>query len=116
MLERVRYRHSGPFANFIEGHAKTRPEVARRITKMLDAPMARLPVSGQVGAGEILPLFHVMSTMPDGDFQEAEPMARINGSPVSAGLLKYPRATPSPPAKSSPGVPTEAGLPAASST
>ena len=74
-------------ANYIEGHAKSRPEVAERIAAMLDGPMPRLPEGGQVGAGEILPLFHVMGAMPEGDdFQEGEPMAVINGSPVSAGL------------------------------
>ena len=73
-------------ANYIEGHAKSRPEVAERIASMLDGPMPRLPESGQVGAGEILPLFHVMSAMPQGDYEEGEPMAVINGSPVSAGL------------------------------
>ena len=73
-------------ANYIEGHAKSRPEVAERIAAMLDAPMPRLPESGQVGAGEILPLFHVMSAMPPLDYEEGEPMAIINGSPVSAGL------------------------------
>ena len=44
-------------ANYIEGHAKSRAEIAERIAAMLDAPMPRLPESGQVGAGEILPLF-----------------------------------------------------------
>ena len=73
-------------ANYIEGHAKSRPEVAERIASMLDGPMPRLPQGGQVGAGEILPLFHVMGAMPEGDFEEGEPMAVINGSPVSAGL------------------------------
>ena len=72
--------------NYIEGHAKSRPEIAERIAAMLDAPMPRLPESGQVGAGEILPLFHVMGAMPQGDYEEGEPMAVINGSPVSAGL------------------------------
>jgi len=73
-------------ANYIEGHAKSRPEVAERIAAMFQAPMPHLPESGQVGAGEILPLFHVMSGMPQGDYREGEPMAVINGSPVSAGL------------------------------
>ena len=73
-------------ANYIEGHAKSRPEVAERIASMLDGPMPRLPEGGQVGAGEILPLFHVMGAMPPLDYEEGEPMAVINGSPVSAGL------------------------------
>ena len=73
-------------ANYLEGHAKSRPEVAERIAAMFEAPMPHLPESGQVGAGEILPLFHVMSAMPQGDYEEGEPMAVVNGSPVSAGL------------------------------
>ncbi len=73
-------------ANYIEGNAKTRPIEAERVASMLEQPMPRVPLSGQVGAGEILPLFHVMSHMPDGDVEEAEPMARLNGSPVSAAL------------------------------
>ncbi|MEQ8369286.1 MAG: aromatic amino acid lyase [Alphaproteobacteria bacterium] len=73
-------------ANFIEGNAKTRPVIAERIASMLRRPMPALPASGQVGAGEILPLAHVMSAMPDGDMEEGEPMALINGSPVSAAM------------------------------
>jgi len=73
-------------ANYIEGHAKVRPVEAERIAAMLTRPLPRVPLSGQVGAGEILPLFHVMRALPDGDVEEAEPMARVNGSPVSAAL------------------------------
>ncbi len=73
-------------ANYIEGHAKTRPVEAERIAAMLELPLPRVPLSGQLGAGEILPLFHVMRDMPDGEVEEAEPMARVNGSPVSAAL------------------------------
>ena len=74
-------------ANYIEGHAKARAIEAERIASMLERPLPRLPLAGQVGAGEILPLFHVMSALPDGDVEEGEPMARINGSPVSAALV-----------------------------
>jgi len=74
-------------ANYIEGNAKTRPIEAQRITQLFDDPMPKLPLSGQVGAGEILPLFHVLHGIRDADVEEAEPMARINGSPVSAGML-----------------------------
>lgn len=73
-------------ANYIEGHAKVRPVEAERIAAMLNRPLPRVPLSGQVGAGEILPLFHVMGAMPDGEVEEAEPMARVNGSPVSSAL------------------------------
>ena len=73
-------------ANYIEGHAKARPAEADRIAEMLHRPLPRVPLSGQVGAGEILPLFHVMRAMPAGAVEEAEPMARVNGAPVSAAL------------------------------
>ncbi|MQG89237.1 MAG: histidine ammonia-lyase [SAR202 cluster bacterium] len=73
--------------NYIEGHAKTRSIESERIAQMLDNPLPKVPLSGQVGAGEILPLAHVMSHMPHGDTEEAEPMARVNGSPVSTAVL-----------------------------
>lgn len=74
-------------ANYVAGNAKARPVEAQRIAEMLTRPLPKLPLSGQVGAGEILPLFHVMHAMPTGEVEEAEPMARVNGSPVSAALL-----------------------------
>lgn len=74
-------------ANFIDGHAKSRPVIAERVAAMLDGrPLPRVPYDGQVGAGEILPLAHVLAALPDGDVEEAEPMALINGSPCSAAL------------------------------
>jgi len=74
-------------ANYIEGNAKARPVEAERIAALLGRPLPRLPLSGQVGAGEILPLFHLMSGLEPGDVEEGEPMARINGSPVSTALV-----------------------------
>ena len=74
-------------ANYIEGNAKARPIEAQRIASMLDRPLPKLPLSGQVGAGEILPLAHVMNFLPEGETEEGEWMARINGSPVSSALL-----------------------------
>ncbi len=74
-------------ANYLEGHAKVRPVEAERIAALLDGPMPRVPLSGQVGAGEILPLFHLMHHLPDGETEEGEPMARVNGAPVAAALL-----------------------------
>src|SRR6266508_1122180 len=73
--------------NFIEGNAKTRPAIAERIAAMLDGPLPRVPLDGQVGAGEILPLAHILSRLPEGDFEEGEPMALVNGSPCSAALV-----------------------------
>ncbi len=74
-------------ANFIEGNAKTRPVIAERLAAMLDRPLPKIPLGGQVGAGEILPLFHLIAALPKGDLEEAEPMAQVNGSPASAGLI-----------------------------
>jgi histidine ammonia-lyase len=73
-------------ANFIEGNAKTRPVIAERIAAILDGPLPRLPVDGNVVAGETGPLAHILERLPEGDFQEAEPMALINGSPCAAAL------------------------------
>jgi histidine ammonia-lyase len=74
-------------ANFLDGHAKSRPVIAERVAAMLDGrPLPRIPYDGQVGAGEILPLAHVLAALPDGDVEEAEPMALVNGSPCSAAL------------------------------
>jgi histidine ammonia-lyase len=74
-------------ANYLDGHAKARTVEAERIARLLEAPMPRVPLSGQVGAGEILPLFHVMHHLPEGETEEGEPMARVNGAPVAAALL-----------------------------
>jgi histidine ammonia-lyase len=74
-------------ANFLDGHAKARPVIAERIAAMLDGrPLPKIPYGGQVGPGEILPLAHVLAALPDGDMEEAEPMALISGSPCSAAL------------------------------
>jgi histidine ammonia-lyase len=75
-------------ANYVEGNAKSRPVVAERIAEMLDLPLPNVPLAGQVGAGEVVPLAHVMSTLrqADLDLEEGEPMAIINGSPCSAAL------------------------------
>ncbi|MGH9291453.1 MAG: aromatic amino acid lyase [Acidimicrobiales bacterium] len=75
-------------ANYVEGNAKSRPVVAERIAEMLERPLAKVPVAGEVGAGEIIPLAHVMSTFRhhDLELEEGEPMALVNGSPCSAAL------------------------------
>jgi histidine ammonia-lyase len=73
-------------ANFIEGNAKTRPVIAERIAAILDGPLPKLPRDGNVVAGETGPLAHILERLPEGDFEEAEPMALINGSPCAAAL------------------------------
>ena len=73
-------------ADFVGGHAKVRPELARRVAALLDGPLPRVPLDGQDGAGEILPLMHVMAAVDSGDLVEGEGMALINGSPRATAL------------------------------
>jgi len=73
-------------ADFVGGHAKVRPELAERVAGLLAGPLPPLPLDGQTGAGEILPLMHVMAAI-DGDLAEGEGMALINGSPCATALV-----------------------------
>jgi histidine ammonia-lyase len=73
-------------ANFVEGHAKVRPVVADRVAAVLEGPLPPVPAYGQVGAGEILPLYHLWSSLPPADYEEGEALALINGSPCAAAL------------------------------
>ena len=72
--------------DFIGGHAKVRAELAQRVAALLDGPLPRVPLDGQDGAGEILPLMHVMAAMDGGDLAEGEGMALLNGSPCATAL------------------------------
>jgi histidine ammonia-lyase len=72
-------------ANFVEGNAKTRPVIAERIAALLDGPLPTLPLGGHVAAGEILTLAPLMNAV-EGDFEEGETMALVNGSPCAAAL------------------------------
>ncbi len=74
-------------ADFVEGHAKVRPQVADRVAAMLRSPMPRLPLGGQAGPGEVLPMLHVTGDIEDLDLAEGEGMALINGSPYSTAVL-----------------------------
>ena len=73
-------------ADFVGGHAKVRPELAQRVAALLDGAVPRVPLDGQAGAGEILPLMHVMAAVASGDLVEGEGMALINGSPCATAL------------------------------
>src|SRR5262249_58927107 len=81
-------------ADFVEGHAKVRPEVADRVAALLDSPVPCIPLDGQAGPGEVLPMLHLMSAVDGIELEEGEGMALINGSPYSPPLLA---ATPVPP-------------------
>jgi len=73
--------------NFLEGHAKCRAEIAERIVALLDRPLPPVPLGGETSAGEIIALAHLMSALPDGDFQEGEHGTLLNGSPCSSALV-----------------------------
>jgi histidine ammonia-lyase len=73
-------------ADFVGGHAKVRPELAQQVAALLAAQLPPLPLDGQTGAGEILPLMHVMAGIDD-DLVEGEGMALINGSPCATALV-----------------------------
>jgi histidine ammonia-lyase len=72
-------------ADFVGGHAKVRPELAQHVAALLNGPLPRVPLDGQGGAGEILPLMHMMEAV-DADLAEGEGMALINGSPCATAL------------------------------
>jgi histidine ammonia-lyase len=72
-------------ANFVEGNAKTRPVIAERVAALLDGPLPTLPLGGEDGPGEVIPLLRLMNVI-EGDFEEGEPMALVNGSPCAAAL------------------------------
>jgi histidine ammonia-lyase len=74
-------------ANLIGGHAKVRPEVGDRIAELLGGPMPRVPLDGQAGPGEVLPMLHLMSALSDLAFEEGEGMALVTGSPYSSAVL-----------------------------
>jgi histidine ammonia-lyase len=74
-------------ADFAGGHAKVRPVLAERVAGMLGRPLPLVPIDGQVGAGEILPLMHVMAKLDAVDLVEGEGMALLNGSPCATALV-----------------------------
>ncbi|HYB89260.1 MAG TPA: aromatic amino acid lyase [Streptosporangiaceae bacterium] len=73
-------------ANFVAGNSKARPVVAERLAALLDGPLPRVPLDGEVGAGEVLPMAHVMQGLQRDDLEEGEANPLMNGSPVSAAL------------------------------
>jgi histidine ammonia-lyase len=73
-------------ANFVAGNSKARPAVAERLAALLDGPLPRVPLDGEVGAGEVLPMMHVLRGVRRDDLQEGDANPLANGSPVSAAL------------------------------
>jgi histidine ammonia-lyase len=74
-------------ADFVEGHARVRPEVADLVAALLGADLPCLPLGGQAGPGEVLPMLHLMTALGPLDLEEGEGMALINGSPYSTAVL-----------------------------
>jgi histidine ammonia-lyase len=76
-------------ANFLDGHAAVRGDVAQAVAEMLDAPsLPAVPSQSNGGSGEILALgtlFFDLSTRMT--LTAKERMALINGSPCAAALI-----------------------------
>jgi histidine ammonia-lyase len=73
-------------ASLVSGHAGVRPSVAERVAAALDGPMPRVPLDGQAGTGEALPLAHVLAGVQRDGLREAEMEALLGGAPCSAAL------------------------------
>jgi histidine ammonia-lyase len=76
-------------ANFLDGHAAVRGQVAQAVADMLDEPaLPVVPAQANGGSGEILALgslfFGLSTQMP---LTPKERMALINGSPCAAALV-----------------------------
>jgi histidine ammonia-lyase len=74
-------------ASLVSGHAGVRPTVAERVAAALDGPMPRVPLDGQAGTGEALPLAHVLAGVQRDDLREGEMEALLGGAPCSAALV-----------------------------
>jgi histidine ammonia-lyase len=75
-------------ANFLDGHAAVRPELAQAVAGMLAAPLPAVPCTGAVSAGEILPLSWLFGPLLDRFApREKETLALVNGAPVAAALV-----------------------------
>jgi histidine ammonia-lyase len=73
-------------ASLVSGHAGVRPSVAEQVAALLDGPLPRVPLDGQVSAGEALPMAHVLAGLRRDDLHEGEEEALLGGSPCSAAL------------------------------
>ncbi len=75
-------------ANFVDGHATARADIARAIASMLDGRLPEVPVQGNGGSGEVLALGHLFYEVgARSDLTPKERMALINGSPCAAALV-----------------------------
>ena len=73
-------------ANLVSGHAEVRPLVAERVAALLDGPVPPVPLDGQAGTGEVLPMAHALAGLRRDDLGEGEQEALLGGAPCSAAL------------------------------
>ena len=73
-------------ASLVSGHAGVRPVVAERVAALLDGPMAGVPLDGQTGTGERLPMAAVLAGLRRDDLHPGEQEALLGGAPCSAAL------------------------------
>ena len=75
-------------ANFLDGHAAVRPDLAQAVARMLRRPMPAVPSAGALSAGEILPLSWLFGPLAAGiELREKEMLALVNGAPMAAALV-----------------------------
>jgi histidine ammonia-lyase len=75
-------------ANFVDGHAAVRPEIAVAVAELLDGELPSVPLRGNGGSGEILALgrlFHDLGVRIR--LEPKEGLALVNGSPCAAALV-----------------------------
>jgi len=74
--------------NLVGGRAPVRPAVCDRVAALLSGPpLPRVPLYGETGPGEALPLACVFGDLDRADLDRAEEEALLGGSPCSAALV-----------------------------
>jgi histidine ammonia-lyase len=73
-------------ADLVSGRAGVRPSVAERVAALLDGPTPPVPLDGQAGTGESLPMAHVLAGLRRDDLRAGEEEALLGGAPCSAAL------------------------------
>ena len=63
------------------------PQLAERVAALLRAPLPCVPLGGQAGPGEVLPMLYLTAWVGDLEFEEGEGLALVNGSPYSTAVL-----------------------------
>lgn len=76
-------------ANFLEGHAAVRVQLAEAVAAMLNGQeLPTVPRRGNGGAGEVVALGHLFTDLAERiGTEEKESLALINGSPCGAALV-----------------------------